>query len=187
MPERIYRGTLLVLWDTQTVCLRTNHRGNTAADKQSVLHGGPFFFFFFFTETLLWYTVIVLMCWHPKVLVQRWLNSPSAPITPHNLSYRPASSAKSRLSTAAKLSSHHRTTFSAQSEMVLKKSSHLTFWFAFICFHSQLHNRRFFCFYSDQNPSAEAVARQHKGELSSTWSYLQGSFATRWGPGLGWR
>lgn len=183
MPECIYWGTLLVLWDTQSVYQRTNHRSNTvAANKQSVLHGG------LFCETLLWYTVIVLMCWHPKVLVRWWLNSSSH--TSQSLLSPCLFSKKNRRRTAAKLLLHHCTTFSAQSEMVLKKSSHLTFWFAFIItlFVNCTSMLSIVFFYIIvQNPSAEAVDQQHKGIWYGTWSYLQGSFVTHWGPGLGWR
>lgn len=43
MPACIYRGTLLVWWDTRAASLQTNRRSNaTTGREQTVLHAGSF-------------------------------------------------------------------------------------------------------------------------------------------------
>ena len=200
MPERIYRGTLLVLW-RHTNCLAANKSQEQHSSSQQAV--GPawwplFFFFFFFCFSFFLSRDLALIHSHSSDVLTPKGPCPGGDWTAHAPA-RSAKKKKKKRPDGGQLLSFYRiivTTFSAQSEMVLKKSWHLTFWVLLLFSHisfflcCQLHKHLFFFSFLSLSFfffSAEAVARQHKGVLYGTWSYLQGSFATHWGPGLGWR
>lgn len=129
MPERIYRGTLLVLWGTQTVSRCTNHRTNTAAaGSQQAVSPAWWPFFFFFLQDL------ALIHSHSSDLLTP--KGPCPAVTeqspPPNLAYRPACSAKNQTEDSCyKLLSHHRNHLFSSEWNGIKKVFTLNFLFCF--------------------------------------------------------
>lgn len=119
MPACIYQSALLVCGDTRAVSLQTNRKSNAVSRQSCMLHrpSTP-------NKTSLWYTLMVLICCHLKVLVQWWQNSSPT----HNFSHRPACSAEKKKKSLTVVNII-LPPFKAQSEIHQKKSARLVFFF----------------------------------------------------------
>ena len=150
MPERIYRGTLLVLW-RHTNCLAANKSQEQHSSSQQAV--GPAWWPLFFFLSFLFFLSrdLALIHSHSSDVLTPKGPCPGGDWTAH----APARSAKKKKKRpdGGQLLSFYRiivTTFSAQSEMVLKKSWHLTFWVLLLFSHisfflcCQLHKHRIF-------------------------------------------
>lgn len=180
--------------------------------------------FLFKHSTSLWYTAIVMRCWHPKVLVQWWQRGSPPPTPLLTLSFllfpcwlsTKQKKREKREREKEKLGGSCCALVTLPDHLlhwnVIKKFFTLQFfyWAFYFYYHHYYYGTFLAASYTHVQLARSLACSHRRGVLlvptlrdprpelrppgsikahcgTGTWSYLQGSFATRWGPGLGWR